>query len=50
MAETVLRGVRGLVGLLRGVAAILLALSVALNFANVVGRYCFGVSIIGPKR
>jgi TRAP-type C4-dicarboxylate transport system permease small subunit len=45
MAETVLRGVRGLVAMLRGIAAILLALSVAINFANVVGRYCFGVSI-----
>jgi C4-dicarboxylate transporter DctQ subunit len=45
MAETVLRGVRGLVAILRGIAAILLVLSVALNFANVVGRYCFGVSI-----
>jgi C4-dicarboxylate transporter DctQ subunit len=45
MAETVLRGVRGLVAMLRGIAAILLVLSVTLNFANVVGRYCFGVSI-----
>jgi TRAP-type C4-dicarboxylate transport system permease small subunit len=45
MAETVLRGVRGLVAILRGIAAILLVLSVALNFANVVGRYCFGFSI-----
>ena len=45
MAETVLRGVRGLVAILRGIAAILLALSVAINFANVVGRYCFGASI-----
>ena len=45
MAETVLRGVRGLVGILRGIAAILLVLSIAINFANVVGRYCFGVSI-----
>ncbi len=45
MAETVLRGVRGLVAILRGVAAILLVLSVAVNFANVVGRYCFGFSI-----
>jgi TRAP-type C4-dicarboxylate transport system permease small subunit len=45
MAETVLRGVRGLVAILRGIAATLLVLSVALNFANVVGRYCFGASI-----
>jgi len=45
MAGTVLRGVRGLVAILRGIAAVLLALSVALNFANVIGRYCFGASI-----
>jgi len=45
MAETVLRGVRGLVAILRGIAAVLLVLSVALNFANVIGRYCFGASI-----
>ena len=45
MTDTVLRGVRGLVAILRGVAAALLILSVALNFANVVGRYCFGFSI-----
>ena len=45
MTGTVLRGVRGLVAILRGIAAVLLALSVALNFANVIGRYCFGASI-----
>ena len=31
--------------MLRVLASALLILSVALNFANVVGRYCFGVSI-----
>jgi C4-dicarboxylate transporter DctQ subunit len=45
MIEAVLRGVRGLVSALRVLAGILLILSVALNFANVVGRYCFGASI-----
>lgn len=45
MSEAVLRGVRGLVSALRVLAGILLILSVALNFANVVGRYCFGASI-----
>jgi len=45
MIDRVLRGVGALVAALRGVAATLLMLSVALNFANVVGRYCFGVSI-----
>jgi TRAP-type C4-dicarboxylate transport system permease small subunit len=41
MIDTVLRGVRGLVSLLRVAAGVLLILSVALNFANVVGRYLF---------
>src|SRR5215510_11780798 len=45
MTDTVLRGVRALVATLRVLASVLLILSVALNFANVVGRYCFGVSI-----
>ncbi len=45
MTDTVLRGVRGLVATLRVLASVLLILSVALNFVNVVGRYCFGVSI-----
>ena len=45
MTDTVLQAVRGLVSALRVVAGVLLILSVALNFANVVGRYCFGVSI-----
>jgi TRAP-type C4-dicarboxylate transport system permease small subunit len=45
MTDTVLLGVRTLVGALRWIAAALLMLSVAINFANVVGRYCFGISI-----
>jgi C4-dicarboxylate transporter DctQ subunit len=45
MMDSVLRGVRGFVGTLRVIAATLLVLSVALNFANVIGRYCFSASI-----
>jgi C4-dicarboxylate transporter DctQ subunit len=45
MMDSVLRGVRGFVAALRMLAATLLVLSVALNFANVVGRYCFNASI-----
>ena len=45
MTETVLRSVRRLVSGLRVLAGVLLLLSVTLNFANVVGRYCFNASI-----
>src|SRR3954449_5140412 len=45
MTDTVLRGVRGLVSALRVLAGALLIASVALNFANVIGRYCFSASI-----
>jgi TRAP-type C4-dicarboxylate transport system permease small subunit len=45
MTDTVLRWVRVLVVVLRAFAGVLLVASVALNFANVVGRYFFGVSI-----
>jgi C4-dicarboxylate transporter DctQ subunit len=45
MTGSLLRGARALVSLLRTVAGALLLLSVALNFANVVGRYFFSVSI-----
>ena len=45
MTDTVLRGVRGLVSCLRVLAGVLLILSVALNFANVIGRYFFSASI-----
>ena len=40
-----LRGVRGLVAILRVLAGVLLVASVALNFANVIGRYFFNASI-----
>jgi TRAP-type C4-dicarboxylate transport system permease small subunit len=45
MIDPVLRGVRALVALLRVLAGVLLAASVTLNFANVVGRYFFNRSI-----
>jgi TRAP-type C4-dicarboxylate transport system permease small subunit len=45
MIGSLLRGARALVSLLRTLAGALLLLSVALNFANVVGRYFFSVSI-----
>ena len=45
MIDTVLRSVRGLVSCLRVLAGTLLLLSVTLNFANVIGRYCFNASI-----
>ena len=45
MTGSLLRGARALVSLLRTLAGALLLLSVALNFANVVGRYFFSVSI-----
>jgi C4-dicarboxylate transporter DctQ subunit len=45
MTETVLQAVRGLVSILRVIAGVLLILSVALNFTNVVGRYVFSSSI-----
>jgi TRAP-type C4-dicarboxylate transport system permease small subunit len=45
MIESVLRGVRGLISFLRVVTGVLLVLSIALNFANVIGRYFFNASI-----
>jgi TRAP-type C4-dicarboxylate transport system permease small subunit len=45
MTDSVLQAVRGLVSSLRVIASVLLILSVALNFANVVGRYVFSTSI-----
>jgi TRAP-type C4-dicarboxylate transport system permease small subunit len=45
MIETVLKGVRGLLALTRASAGILLISSVALNFANIIGRYFFSISI-----
>jgi TRAP-type C4-dicarboxylate transport system permease small subunit len=45
MTEYLLRGVEALVAALRVLAGVLLMGSVALNFANVVGRYFFSTSI-----
>lgn len=45
MIDAVVKGVRWLLTLTRAVAAICLIASVALNFANIVGRYFFSVSI-----
>ena len=45
MTDIVLRGARWLVSALRVIAGTLLVLSVAINFANVIGRYFFSASI-----
>jgi C4-dicarboxylate transporter DctQ subunit len=45
MTDQLLRVVRALVAALRVIAGVLLILSVALNFANVIGRYFFNYSI-----
>jgi TRAP-type C4-dicarboxylate transport system permease small subunit len=45
MIDTVLQGVRVLVDALRVLAGVLLAASVTLNFANIIGRYFFSASI-----
>ena len=45
MMDTVLKGVNGLLAVTRTVAVILLSLSVVINFANIIGRYFFSVSI-----
>jgi len=45
MLDTVLQGVRALLAILRMLAGVLLVASVALNFANVIGRYFFSASI-----
>jgi TRAP-type C4-dicarboxylate transport system permease small subunit len=43
--DAVLQAVRGLLAVLRVTAGVLLALSVLLNFANVVARYFFSASL-----
>ena len=43
--QTIRRGVNGLLGAIRIIAALLLVASVAVNFANIVGRYFFAVSL-----
>jgi len=45
MTENLLQGVRGLLAVIRVLSGVLLVLSVALNFANVIGRYFFNTSI-----
>jgi C4-dicarboxylate transporter DctQ subunit len=45
MTENLLRGVRALLAVIRVLSGVLLVLSVALNFANVIGRYFFNTSI-----
>src|SRR5215831_13266460 len=45
MIDTVVRAVEALLAVLRVLAGMLLCASVALNFANVIGRYAFGISI-----
>jgi C4-dicarboxylate transporter DctQ subunit len=45
MIDKLLSAVHSLLGLLRAVAGVLLMCSVALNFANIIGRYFFSVSI-----
>ena len=45
MIDGLLKAVRALLALTRSLSAILLALSVVVNFANIIGRYFFSVSI-----
>jgi TRAP-type C4-dicarboxylate transport system permease small subunit len=45
MIDRLLKGVQTAIAIARTLAAILLCLSVALNFANIIGRYFFSVSI-----
>jgi len=45
MVQILSRWAHGLIAVIRATAAILLAASVAINFANIIGRYFFSVSI-----
>jgi TRAP-type C4-dicarboxylate transport system permease small subunit len=45
MIDNLLRGVRALLVVIRVLSGVMLVASVALNFANVIGRYFFSVSI-----
>jgi C4-dicarboxylate transporter DctQ subunit len=45
MTDAVLRIVRGFLAFARAAAGILLMCSVAINFANIIGRYFFSISI-----
>ncbi len=44
MIDGVIKGVRWLLALTRAAAAIFLIASVAINFANIIGRYFFSIS------
>lgn len=43
--QAIRRGINSLLGAIRIVAALLLVASVAINFANIIGRYFFSVSL-----
>jgi TRAP-type C4-dicarboxylate transport system permease small subunit len=43
--DGIVKGVRGLLAFTRAAAGILLISSVAINFANIIGRYFFSISI-----
>jgi len=45
MTEALLRGARWVTAVLRVLACVLLAGSVAINFVNIIGRYFFSVSL-----
>ncbi len=45
MIDNVVKGVRWLLAITRTVAAVCLIASVAINFANIIGRYFFSISI-----
>ena len=45
MIDNVVKGVNGLLAITRALAVVFLSLSVVLNFANIIGRYFFSVSI-----
>ena len=45
MVQIIFRWAHGLIAAIRATAAVLLAGSVAINFANIIGRYFFSVSI-----
>src|SRR5271165_4517244 len=45
MIDAMVKGVRWLLAITRTAAAIFLIASVAINFANIIGRYFFSVSI-----
>jgi TRAP-type C4-dicarboxylate transport system permease small subunit len=45
MRDALLRSANGLMAVLRVAAGLMLIASVAINFANIIGRYCFSISI-----